>query len=54
MDSKVEGNIQRGEHTERGRYNERIEDGRGGGKEWREGQERLVLTPVIALMYDLI
>ena len=50
MDSKVEGNIQRGEHTERGRHNERIEDGRNGE---REGG-RLVLTPVIALMYNLI
>ena len=49
-----EGQQGRGEHTERGRH-ERTEGGRG----MREGErirdkERLVLTPVVALMHDLI
>ena len=45
-DSKVEGNIQKGEgmNVRRGtREGERIRD-----------KERLVLTPVVALMHDLI
>ena len=53
MDSKVEGNIQRRE----GIMN--IQVWRMGGGQMREGErvrdkERKVLTPVIALMYNLI